>query len=189
MHNTTRGRSLGQNGSQVRFRENVGFGPFSWLIAHNFHQSGQFFRNIPDVHKHHVEDIGGVFIDFWTVGYTFRAFFGPFRCLCNWELLAQTEAKMMHFVTLTVPPPLTDHSLMPNTTRGRSPGQKGSQVRFRKNVHIGSFSWVLALDFHQPGQFFRYIPHVQKLLIKDMWRGFHWFLDRRAHISGIFRPI
>jgi hypothetical protein len=36
-------------------------------------------------------------------------------CFWNRELLAQTEARMMHFVTLTVPHPRTDHSLMHNT--------------------------------------------------------------------------
>jgi hypothetical protein len=61
--------SLGQNGSQVRFRENVRFGSFSWVIAHDFQQSGPFFRNIPNVHILLLEDIfGEVFIDFWTVG-------------------------------------------------------------------------------------------------------------------------
>jgi hypothetical protein len=68
------------------------------------------------------------------VGYTFRAFFGPFCCLCNRELLAQTEAKMIHFDTLTVPPPRTKHSLMHNSTSGWFPGRKGSQVRFQTIV-------------------------------------------------------
>jgi hypothetical protein len=94
------------------------------------------------------------FIDFWTVGYTFRAFFGQFRCLSNRELLAQTEARMMHFVTPTVPPPRTDHSLLHNSTRGMSPGQKGLQVRFRENVRFGPFSWVIAHDFQHSSQFF-----------------------------------
>jgi hypothetical protein len=39
---------------------------------------------------------------------------------------------MMHFDTLTVPPPRTDQSLMHNTTRGWSPSQKGLQVRFHE---------------------------------------------------------
>jgi hypothetical protein len=95
-----------------------------------------------------------VFIDFWASRYTFRAFFGEFRCLWNRELLAQTEARMMHFVTPMVPPPHTDHSLMHNRTRGMSPGQKGLQVRFRENVHFGPFTWVIAHDFQHPGQFF-----------------------------------
>jgi hypothetical protein len=61
---------------------------------------------------------------------------------------------MMHFVTLTVPPPRTDHSLMHNNTRGMSPGQKGLQVRFHENVRFGPFSWVIAHDFQDSGQFF-----------------------------------
>jgi hypothetical protein len=81
-------------------------------------------------------------------------FFDLFRCLCNRDLLGETEAKMMHFVTQMVPPPRADHSLMHNTTRGRSPGQKGSKVRFRENVCFGPFSWVIAHDFQHSGQFF-----------------------------------
>jgi hypothetical protein len=95
-----------------------------------------------------------IFNHFSTMGYTFRAFFGPFRCLWNRELLAQTEAGMMHFVTATVPPPHTNHSLMHNSPRGMSPGQKGLQVRFRENAHFGPFSWVIAHDFQHSGQFF-----------------------------------
>jgi hypothetical protein len=49
---------------------------------------------------------------------------------------------MLHYVTLMVPLPRTDHSLMHNTTRGRSPGQKGLHVCFRENVRFGPFSWV-----------------------------------------------
>ena len=101
------------------------------------------------------------------------AFFGPFRCLLHRELRAQTEARMMHFVTLTVPPPRTDHSLMHNSTRGMSPGQKGLQVHFRENDRFGPFSWVIAHDFQDSGQFFRNIPDVHKLLLQDNWRGFH----------------
>jgi hypothetical protein len=75
---------------------------------------------------------------------------------------------MMHFVTLTVPRPRTDHSLMQNSTRGMSPGQKGLQGRFRENVRFRPFSWVIAHDFQQPGQFFRNIPDVQRLLQEDI---------------------
>jgi hypothetical protein len=48
--------SPGQEGLQMRFRENIRFGPFSWVIAHDFEVSGQFFCNIPDVHRLLVED-------------------------------------------------------------------------------------------------------------------------------------
>jgi hypothetical protein len=114
-----------------------------------------------------------VFIDFWTVVYTFRAFFGLFMCLWNRELLAQTEAKMMHFVTLTVPPPHADHNLMHNKTRGMSPCRNGMQVHFRENVCFEPFSWVIAHDFQHQGQFFCNTPDVHKLLLEDIWRGFH----------------
>jgi hypothetical protein len=80
---------------------------------------------------------------------------------------------MMHFVTLTVPPPRTDHSLMHNSTRGISPSQKGLHVRFRENVRFAPFSWVIAHDFQDSGQFFCNIPDVHRLLLQDIWRGFH----------------
>jgi hypothetical protein len=79
------------------------------------------------------------------------AFFGPFRCLCNRELFAQMESKMLPFVTLMVPLPRTDHSLMHYTTRGRSPSQKGFQVCFRENVRFGPFSWVISTRFSALG--------------------------------------
>jgi hypothetical protein len=50
---------------------------------------------------------------------------------------------MMLFVTPTVPPPCIDHSLMNNSTRGMSPGQKGLPVRFHENVRFEPFSWVM----------------------------------------------
>jgi hypothetical protein len=58
-----------------------------------------------------------VFIGFWAIGYTFHAFYGPFRCLSSRELLPTIpEDRMTHFVTLMVPPPRTDHSLRHITT-------------------------------------------------------------------------
>jgi hypothetical protein len=57
IHNSTMGISPRQKGLQVRFRENVRFGPFSWVIAHDFKHSGPFFCNIPDVHRLFVGDI------------------------------------------------------------------------------------------------------------------------------------
>jgi hypothetical protein len=79
------------------------------------------------------------------------------------------EARMMHFITLTVPPPRTDHSLMHNSSMGMSPGQKGSKVRFPENIRFGPFSWVIAQDFHDSGQFFCNIPDVHRLLLRDIW--------------------
>jgi hypothetical protein len=76
---------------------------------------------------------------------------------------------MMHFFTVTVPPLRTDHSLMHNSIRGMSPGQKVSQVRFRDNIRFGPFSWVIAHDFQQSGPFFRNNPDVHILLLEVIW--------------------
>jgi hypothetical protein len=54
-----------------------------------------------------------------------------------------------------------------------SPGQKGLQVRFRENVRFGPFSWVIAQDFKDSGQFFGNIPDLHILIQQDIWRGFH----------------
>jgi hypothetical protein len=81
--------------------------------------------------------------------------FGPFRPVyisLQARITCQTESEMMHFDTLTVPPPRTNHSLMHNNNRGISPGQKGLQVRFCENVRSEPFSWV-AHDFQHSGQF------------------------------------
>jgi hypothetical protein len=59
-----------------------------------------------------------VSIGFWAIAYTFHAFYGPFRCLSNRELLSTIpDDRMTHFVPLTIPPPRTDHSLRHSTTR------------------------------------------------------------------------
>jgi hypothetical protein len=59
-----------------------------------------------------------VSIGFWAIGYTFHAFYGPFRYLSSRELLSNVpEDIMTHSVTLTVPPPCTDHSLRHGTAR------------------------------------------------------------------------
>jgi hypothetical protein len=90
--------------------------------------------------------------------------FGPFMCLWNRELFAQTEARMMHFVTLTVPHPHTDHSLMHNYTRCMSLGQKSLQVHFRKNVRFGPFSWF-STRFSALESIFCNIPDVHIVLL------------------------
>jgi hypothetical protein len=75
---------------------------------------------------------------------------------------------MMHFITLMVPSPRTDHSLMHNNTSGMSPCLKRLQVRFRENVRFGPFSWVIAHDFQDSGQFFCNILDVHRLLLQDI---------------------
>jgi hypothetical protein len=58
-----------------------------------------------------------VSVEFGAIEYMFNAFYGLFRCLSSRELLATIpEARVTHFVTVTVPPPRTDHSLRHSTT-------------------------------------------------------------------------
>jgi hypothetical protein len=113
-----------------------------------FSAQGSFFSQHPGcAQPPSRRPLVGFSLIFGPYGTRFEPFFGPFRCLWNRKLHAQTEAKTMHFVTLTVSPPRTDHGLMHNSTKGMPPGQKGLQMRFRENVRFGPFSWVIAQDF------------------------------------------
>jgi hypothetical protein len=130
-----------------------------------------------------------VSIDFWTIGSTFQAFYGSFHYLSSRKLLAQTEARMAHFITRMVPSLRTDHSLTLSTTRV---GLRARRVRilfFRENVLFGRFSWAIAHGFRHPGQFFENLPICHKILVDDILWGFDWFLDHRAHVLGLLRVI
>jgi hypothetical protein len=87
-----------------------------------------------------------------------RPFTGHFVTFPSIQLLAQTEARMTHFVTRTVPSPRADHSLRHSTTMV---GLRTRRVRilfFREKVRFGRFSWAIAHGFRHPGQFFRKSP-------------------------------
>jgi sorbitol-specific phosphotransferase system component IIA len=79
-------------------------------------------------------------------------------CLCNRELLTQTEDTMINFDTLTAPSPHTDYSLMHNTTQGRSPGQKGLQVRFREKHQFQAMFVGYSTRFSAHGSIFLQHP-------------------------------
>jgi hypothetical protein len=118
-----------------------------------------------------------------------RPFTGHFVTFPSRQLLPQTEAKITHFVTLTVPSPRTDHSLRHNTTRV---GLRARRVRilfFRENVRFGRFSWAIAHGFRHPGEFFGNISDCHKILIDDILWGFDWVLHHRVHVPGLLRVI
>jgi hypothetical protein len=95
---------------------------------------------------------------FGPYGARFKPFSARLGAFATEKLFFQTEAKVMHFVTLMVPPAHTDHHLMDNSTRGMSSGQKGLQLRFRENVRFRPFSCVIAHDFQYSGQIFLQRP-------------------------------
>jgi hypothetical protein len=131
-----------------------------------------------------------VSIDFLAIGYTFHAFYGPFRCLSIWELLATIlEASVTHFITVTVPPPCTDHSLRHSTTRVGLQARRFWIVWLRENIRFGPFSWAITHDFRHPGQFFWNLPDFYKILVDDILWGFHWFLGQRVHIPCLLRAV
>jgi hypothetical protein len=114
---------------------------------------------------------------------------GHFVTIPSRQLLAQTEARMTHFVTLTVHSPRTDHSLRHSTTRV---GLRARRVRilfFRENVRFGRFSWAIAHGFRHPGQFFRNLPDCHRILIDDILWSFDSFWDHRVHVPGLLRVI
>jgi hypothetical protein len=131
-----------------------------------------------------------VSIGFWAIGYTFHAFYGPFRCLSSRELLSTIpEDRMTHFVTLMVPPPCTDHSLKYGTTKVDLRAQKFRILWLRKNVRFGPFSWPIAHDFRHPGLLFRNLQVFYQILVDDFLWGFHWFIGHRVHVPCLLRTV
>jgi hypothetical protein len=131
-----------------------------------------------------------VSIDLWAIGFTFYAFYGPFRCLSSRELLSTIpEARMTHFVTVTVHPPRTDHSLRHRTTRVGLRTIRFPILLLRESVRFGPFSWAIAHDFRHPGQFFRNLPDFYQILVADILWGFHWFLGHRVHVPCFLRAV
>jgi hypothetical protein len=131
-----------------------------------------------------------VSIGLWAIGYTFHAFYGPFRCLYSQELLSTIpEDRMTHFVTLMVPPPRTDHSLRHITTRIGLRARRFRILLLRKNVRFGPFSWPIAHDFRHSGQLFRKLPDFFQILVDDILLGFYWFLGHRVHIPCLLRAV
>jgi hypothetical protein len=90
MHNSTRGMSPGQMGLQVRFRENIRFGPFSW-VAHDFRHSGQFFLQHPGCAHTRCRTHLVRFHYFLDRRVQALGVFSLLRCLWNRELLPKRK--------------------------------------------------------------------------------------------------
>jgi hypothetical protein len=130
-----------------------------------------------------------VSIDFWTIGPHSRPFTGRFVAFPSRKLLAQTEARMTHFVTRTVPSPRTDHSLRHSTTRV---GLRARRVRifiFLRNRPFRAIFVSYSTRFRHPGQFFGNLPDFHKILVDNILWGFNWFLDHMVHVPGLLRVI
>jgi hypothetical protein len=131
-----------------------------------------------------------VSIGFWAIGYTFHAFYGPFRCLSSRELLSTIpEDRMTHFVTLTISLPRTDHSLRHGTIRV---GLRAIQFRIlwlhKKRLFRAIFV-AIAHDFRHPGQIFRNLPDFYQILVDDILWGFHWIMSHRVHVPCLLRVV
>jgi hypothetical protein len=131
-----------------------------------------------------------VSISFQAIGYTFHAFYGPFHCLSSRELLSTIpDDRITHFVTLTVPPPRTDHSLRHRTTRVVSGADGFEFYDFAKNVRFRPFSWAIAHNFRHLGQLFWNLPEFYQILVDDILWGFHWFLGHRVHVPCLLPAV
>jgi hypothetical protein len=189
-HSTTRVGLRARRFRILYFRENVRFGRFSWAISTRFSAPGLIFWKPPGLSKNPYR---WHFMRFRLIlgplGSRSRPFMGHFVTFPSRQLLAQTEARMTHFVTLTVLSPRTDHSLRHNTTRVGLRARRFRILYFRENVRFGRFSWAIAHGFRHPGQFFGNLPDCHKTLVDDILWGFDWFLDHRAHVPGLVRVI
>jgi hypothetical protein len=131
-----------------------------------------------------------VSIGLWAIGYTFHSFYGSFRCLSNRELVSTIpEDRMTHFVTLTVPPPRTDHILRYNTARVGFRARWFRIFWHHKKTSVSGHFRELAHDFRYPGQLFRNLPDFFQILVVDILWGFHWFLGHMVHIPCLLRAV
>jgi hypothetical protein len=91
---------------------------------------------------------------FGPYGARFRPFSARLGGFATEKIFFQTEAKMMHFVTLMVPPLLGAPKYTVNKHQGYVFGPEGLQLRSRENVRFRPFSLVISHDFQHSGQFF-----------------------------------
>jgi hypothetical protein len=131
-----------------------------------------------------------VSIGLWAIGYMFHAFYGPFRCLSNRELLSTIpEDRMTQFVTLMVARPCTDHSLRHSTARA---GLRASRFRIlwlRKKRPFRAIFVSYSTRFSVPGSTFLKPPGFFQILVVHILWGFHWFLGYRVHVPCLLRAV
>jgi hypothetical protein len=158
-HSTTMVRLQARRVRILFFRENVRFGRYSCTRFSapkpNFWKPPGLSQNPYRWHFMRFRLILGP----W--GPRSMPFMGHFVTFPSTQLLAQTEARMTHFVTLTVPSPRTDHSLRHSTTKVGLRARRGRILFFRENVRFGRFSWA---SFRHPGQFLENSRIVTKYL-------------------------
>jgi hypothetical protein len=100
-----------------------------------------------------------VAIGLWSIGYTFHAFYGTFRCLSSRELLSTIpEVRRTHFVTLMFPPPRTDHSLRHSTTRIGIQARRFRILWIRKKRPFRAIFLRYSTRFSAPGSTFSKPP-------------------------------
>jgi hypothetical protein len=131
---------------------------------------------------------------FGTIGSTFQAFYGSFRYLfSSRQLLAQTEGRMTHFVTLTVPSLRTEQSLRHITTWVGLRARRVQILFFRENVRFGRFSWAIAHGYRHPvfGTRANCLKTSRLSQNTCRWHFMRFWLifGHRAHVPGLLRAI
>jgi hypothetical protein len=127
---------------------------------------------------------------FGAKGYTFHAFYRPFRCLSSRELLSTIpEDGMTHFVTLTVPPTRTDHSLRHSNTRV---GLRAGWFRIlwlREKQLFRAIFLSYSTRFSAPGSTFSKPPGF--LLNPCRWHlmRFPMVFGHKVHIPCLYGPF
>jgi hypothetical protein len=131
-----------------------------------------------------------VSISFQAIGYTFHAFYGPFRCLSSRELLSTIpDDKITHFVTLTVPPPRTDHSLRHSTTRVGLWARRFRILWIREKRLFRAIFESYSTRFSAPGSTFSKPPGFLPNPYRWHLMRFPLVLGHRVHVPCLLRAV
>jgi hypothetical protein len=131
-----------------------------------------------------------VSIGFWAIGYTFHAFYGPFRCLSSRELLSTIlEDRMTHFVNLTVPPPCTDHSLRHSTTRVGLRAIRFQILWLREKRPFRAIFVSYSTRFWTPGSTFSKPPGFLANPCRWHLMRFPLVSGHRVHVQCLLRAV
>jgi hypothetical protein len=131
-----------------------------------------------------------VSIGFWAIGYTFHAFYRPFRCLSSRELLSSNpEDRMTHFFTRTVPPPHTDHSLWHSTTMVGLRARRFQILWLREKCSFRAIFVSYSTRFSAPGSTLSKPPGFLANPYRWHLMRVQLFFGHRVHVPCLLRAV
>jgi hypothetical protein len=131
-----------------------------------------------------------VSIGFWAIGYTFHAFYGPFRCLSSRKLLSTIpEDRMTHFVTPTVPPPRTDYSLRHSTTMVGLRARRFQILWLHEKCSFRAIFVSYSTRFSAPGSTLSKPPGFLANPYRWHLMRFQLFFGHRVHVPCLLRAV